>query len=74
LPKWDEVRQIFQQGPAGKPAMGISGWDRVCFGYQPALARGWMVCTQIFAEESMLDKVFKQDLFWVITRATDCFY
>jgi hypothetical protein len=49
-------------------------WGQVGQTYQPELATGWSACTQAFGEEADQDPVFEQSLFWVVTRANDCFY
>jgi len=49
-------------------------WTRVSAGYQPGLTAAWFACMAAMGEESSLDRVFSQTLFWVITRTNDCFY
>lgn len=49
-------------------------WDRVSSGYQPEMTAAWFACNRPFREESKLDRVFANSLFWVITRENQCFY
>jgi alkylhydroperoxidase family enzyme len=58
--------------PADDPG-GIH-WGLVCHGYQPDLAAAWAACTQAFGDEANQDRVFEDSLFWVVSRALQCFY
>lgn len=49
-------------------------WSNVSVGYQPQLTGGWFRVMQIFRDESMLDRVFANSVFWVVTRGNECFY
>jgi alkylhydroperoxidase family enzyme len=49
-------------------------WTRVCAGYQPVLTQAWFVCLREFQQEAKLNRVFGASMFWVVTRANDCFY
>lgn len=49
-------------------------WSLVCMGYQPELAAAWSACTKNFREEAKQDRLFEEDLFWVVTRTISCFY
>jgi hypothetical protein len=49
-------------------------WTRVSMGYQPMLTKAWFDCMRTYYEESRLDRVFGNTLFWVITRSNECFY
>lgn len=49
-------------------------WSNVSVGYQPQLTGGWFRLMQVFREESMLDRVFANSVFWVVTRSNECFY
>jgi alkylhydroperoxidase family enzyme len=49
-------------------------WMTVSAGYQPALTRAWFACLNAFYEESVIDRVFANSVFWVVTRTNDCFY
>lgn len=49
-------------------------WSRVSMGYQPGLTQAWFECMNMFTQESKLDRVFANTLFWVITRSNECFY
>lgn len=49
-------------------------WDRVSSGYQPEMTAAWFACNRPFKEESKLDRVFANSLFWVVTRENQCFY
>jgi hypothetical protein len=49
-------------------------WMTVCGGYQPKMTAAWFNMFGEFRQESRLDRVFSSTLFWVVTRANDCFY
>jgi AhpD family alkylhydroperoxidase len=49
-------------------------WSRVCYGFQPELTDGWFDCVGAFRQDAALDPVFQQSVFWVVTRARQCFY
>lgn len=73
VPKWENVRAFLAPDRAGGPPIRVV-WTLVCTGYQPAMARAWGACTQAFAQDSRQDRVFEETLFWVHTRALECFY
>ena len=43
-------------------------------GIQPETTDAWFDCVDAFRQETRMDRLLQQDLFWVITRANDCFY
>jgi alkylhydroperoxidase family enzyme len=49
-------------------------WHLVTYGYQPRLTAAWSGAGRAFREDSEPDPVFRGSLFWVVTRATQCFY
>jgi hypothetical protein len=49
-------------------------WTHVSAGYQPAMTEAWFGMLNEFRADGRLDRVFGSTLFWVITRANDCFY
>jgi len=49
-------------------------WSRVCYGYQPELTDAWFACAVAFRQESQLEPLLTQSIFWVVTRALSCFY
>jgi hypothetical protein len=49
-------------------------WMTVSSGYQPAMTQAWFGMHNEFRAEAKLDRVFGSTLFWVVTRANDCFY
>jgi len=49
-------------------------WSRVCYGFQPELTDAWFACTGAFRQETDLDMVFQNAVFWVITESLQCFY
>jgi len=60
----------------GHPALWQNDilWSRVCNGFQPELTAAWFECVTQFRQESKLDRVFEQCIFWVVTRSLQCFY
>jgi hypothetical protein len=49
-------------------------WSNISVGYQPQLTQGWFHLMQVFRDEAMLDRVFANSVFWVVTRSNECFY
>jgi hypothetical protein len=49
-------------------------WSRVCYGYQPELTDAWFDASGAFRQESDLDRVFANSIFWVVTQSLQCFY
>jgi alkylhydroperoxidase family enzyme len=49
-------------------------WTNISMGYQPLLTRTWFDTMRTFQQESKLDLVFANSMFWVITRSNECFY
>ena len=49
-------------------------WSNVSIGYQPQLTGSWFHLMQVFRDEAMLDRVFANSVFWVVTRSNECFY
>lgn len=60
----------------GHPALWQRGivWSRVCYGHQPELTDAWFDTANAFRQESGLDGVFGNSVFWVVTDARRCFY
>jgi alkylhydroperoxidase family enzyme len=74
VPAWDDVKKVVPPGTP-LPAKPVRiRWSLVCMGYQPRLAGAWGKCTRAFAGEAKQDRVFEESLFWVVTRALECFY
>lgn len=49
-------------------------WSRVCYGFQPELTDAWFNCASAFRQESQLDRILQNNIFWVVTRSVHCFY
>ncbi len=74
VPSYEEVlKRLPADAPQPKSPIRIQ-WSLVCMGYQPELATAWSACTSRFREEAKQDRVFEEDVFWVITRTISCFY
>ena len=60
----------------GHPALWQSGitWSRVAYGYQPELTDAWFDTAAAFRQETALDPVFQNSVFWVVTESLRCFY
>ena len=73
LPDWEKARKSFpvEYQSLNKPAVQ---WSLVCLGYQPELTAVWFNAMGAFGAESRQDRVLEESLFWVITRAINCFY
>ena len=73
VPSREEV--IRRVGP-DHPAVWQAGinWSRVCYGNQPELTQAWFDCSDAFGQESGLDRLLRNNIFWVVTEALQCFY
>jgi hypothetical protein len=49
-------------------------WSRVCYGFQPELSDAWFASVNAFRQETKLDRVFQQCVFWVVTQSLQCYY
>ena len=49
-------------------------WTQVNAGYQPVMTQSWFAALREFQQEARLDPIFGRTIFWVVTRANDCFY
>jgi hypothetical protein len=58
------------------PARWQSGiiWSRVCYGHQPELTDAWFDTAGAFRQESGMDGVFGNSIFWAVTDSLNCFY
>jgi alkylhydroperoxidase family enzyme len=77
-PSYDEVYREWPAGiPKAEPRPTRIIWNLVCSGNEPEMASAWMACGRARAavsDETRLDPVFANTLFWVITRSIDCPY
>jgi alkylhydroperoxidase family enzyme len=74
IPSWETVRANLPDS-VPKPDKPIRiQWSLLNLGYQPRLAQAWSAGRQAFREESDLDMVFYESMFWVVTRSVQCFY
>jgi alkylhydroperoxidase family enzyme len=71
LPSSERLARI---PPEAKGQASRVVWTNVSMGYQPMMTKTWFEAMQPFREESGLDRVFANTLFWVITRSNECFY
>ena len=74
VPEWEDIHPNLPPGlyPADRP-MRVK-WSLVVLGHQPKLGAAWLRCLRTFSRESDADRVFKESLFWVVTRSLQCFY
>ncbi|HEX5106475.1 MAG TPA: hypothetical protein VFV87_21800, partial [Pirellulaceae bacterium] len=73
VPSQDEVIQrIGAQHPSQWQSEIL--WSRVCYGYQPELTDAWFSTVAAYRQESSLDPLLQQSIFWVVTESLECFY
>lgn len=73
VPDWQEVEpRITQESWAVRLPRVL--WNRVCYAHQPELTDGFFDCVDAFRQESRMDRLLGQDIFWVVTRSINCFY
>jgi alkylhydroperoxidase family enzyme len=73
VPSREEVVRRLGENHPGAWQSGIV-WSRVCYGYQPELTDAWFDCANAFRQETDLDRVFSNEIFWVVTESLQCFY
>ena len=68
--------QVLARLGENHPAAWQAGiyWSRVCYGYQPELTDAWFDTAGAFRQESKLDRLFYNAIFWVVTDSLQCFY
>ncbi len=72
VPTWEEMVNATPKGI--NPRKTDVLWSRVCMYYQPELALGWFSCMSSYRQDSAMDRVLEESIFWVITREIHCFY
>ncbi len=74
IPDWEAVRaQLPPEMPKPDKPIRIK-WSLLTYGYQPRLSAAWLGGLRAFRQESDLDPVFHESMFWVVTRSLQCFY
>jgi alkylhydroperoxidase family enzyme len=73
VPSHEEVLKRVGPKHPGKWQTDIL-WSRVCYGFQPELTDAFFDCVAAFRQETALDRVFQQCVFWVATQSLQCFY
>ena len=73
VPSAEVVAKRMGEGHPGLWQNGIT-WSRVAYGYQPQLTDGFFDCVSAFRQESALDPLFSNSLFWIVTDSLNCFY
>jgi alkylhydroperoxidase family enzyme len=73
VPSLEEVLGRIGKDHPGAWQNGIL-WSRVCYGFQPELTQAWFDCVTALRQESHLDRIFSQCIFWVVTQSLQCFY
>jgi alkylhydroperoxidase family enzyme len=74
IPDWETVRDNLPDGVPKPQIPTRIRWTLVTLGYQPRLSLAWGRGLHAFREESDLDAVFHESMFWVVTRSVQCFY
>jgi alkylhydroperoxidase family enzyme len=72
IPTWESVRPSLPEPLREKPIR--IKWSLLTYGYQPRLTAAWLGGLRAFHEDSDLDPVFHESMFWVVTRSLQCFY
>jgi alkylhydroperoxidase family enzyme len=74
IPDWETVHaQLPADMPQRDKPIRIQ-WSLLTYGYQPRLTAAWLGGLRAFREESDLEMVFYESMFWVVTRSLQCFY
>lgn len=73
IPDWSEVGPKLPADSWGHRIPRVY-WNQVAYAHQPEATDLWFDAVDQFRQETRMDRVFQQYLFWVVTRANDCFY
>lgn len=49
-------------------------WSRVCYGYQPELTDAWFDTAAAFRQDTNMNRLLQNSIFWVVTESLQCFY
>jgi alkylhydroperoxidase family enzyme len=74
IPDWETVHANL---PADMPQRDTPiriKWSLLAYGYQPRLTAAWFGGLRAFREESDLERLYYESMFWVVTRSLQCFY
>jgi hypothetical protein len=74
VPDWEAVRDGLPEDLPKPDRPTRIRWSLVTMGYQPRLSAAWGAGLRAFRQDSDLDPVFHESLFWVVTRSLQCFY
>lgn len=73
VPSREEVLRRLGEDHPGAWQSGIV-WSRVAYGYQPELTDAWFDCASGFRQDTNMDRIFQNSIFWVVTDSLQCFY
>lgn len=73
IPDWSEVGPRLPAESWGHRLPRVY-WNRVAYAHQPVATDLWFDCVDQFRQETGMDRVLQQYVFWVVTRTIDCFY
>jgi hypothetical protein len=74
IPEWESVRTNFPPDSPRRNRPTRIRWTLLNLGYQPRLTLAWFGGLGAFRDESDLDMVYQESMFWVVTRSLQCFY
>jgi alkylhydroperoxidase family enzyme len=74
IPDWETVHAHLPSDMPNRDKPIRIQWSLLTYGYQPRLTAAWLGGLRAFHEESDLDAVFHESMFWVVTRSLQCFY
>src|SRR5581483_1845792 len=73
VPEWEAVLAGLPDDLPRPPQPTRIVWSLVTMGYQPRLSAAWGAGLRAFHQDSDLDAVFHESMFWVVTRSLQCF-
>ncbi|WP_152051035.1 carboxymuconolactone decarboxylase family protein [Tautonia marina] len=74
VPSWEEMLAALPESVPQPERRHSVKWTLVGMGYQPTLTSAWLTTMRTFSPESGTDRVFRESIFWVVTRTIHCFY
>lgn len=74
IPDWETVQANLPADMPQRDKPNRVRWGLLAYGYQPRLTAAWLGGLRAFHDESDLDAVFHESMFWVVTRSLQCFY
>jgi alkylhydroperoxidase family enzyme len=74
IPPWESVRKNIPPDSPRRDKPTRIQWTLLTVGHQPRLTLAWFGGLAGFRDDSDLDMIQQESMFWVVTRSLQCFY